>query len=100
MKRALRNAVVLFVMLSGLFAALSASAIDYCLEPGEPSCINSRYSFDDDFSAVRCKREVEGYLRQLGDYVACLQRLQEAQLQKSSMTLAKLNCRMRGALGC
>jgi hypothetical protein len=99
MSRACRNLAVLFVLLTGLFTT-AASAIDYCLEPGEPLCINSRYSFDEEFSALRCKREVESYLRQIGDYAACLERLREAQLQKSSMTLSKLNCRMRGTLGC
>ena len=100
MSRACKNAAVLFVLLSSLFATMAASAIDYCLEPGEPTCINSRYSFDDELSALRCKREVEGYLRQIGEYVTCLERLQEAQLQKSSTTLSKLNCRIRGTLGC
>lgn len=99
MSRACRNAAVLSLLLSLLFAT-AASAIDYCVEPGEPLCINSRYSFDEEFSAVRCKREVETYLRQLGDYAACLERLRDVQLQKSSMTLSKLNCRLRGTLGC
>jgi hypothetical protein len=100
MCRARRNAAVLFVLLTGLLLATAAPAMDYCVEPGEPSCINSRYSFDDELSALRCKREVEGYLRKTGDYVACLERVQEAQLQKSSATLSKLNCRIRGTLGC
>lgn len=91
---------LLFLLFGGVFATTAALAIDYCIEPGEPSCINSRYAFENELSSVRCKREVESYLDQISDYIGCLEHLKELHMQKSSAMLSKLNCRMRGTLTC
>jgi hypothetical protein len=70
------------------------------MEPTEATCLNSRYSFEEELSALRCKRETESYLRQLNEYVGCLERAKETGLQRVAQTLSKLNCRLRGSLGC
>ncbi|MFO1113527.1 MAG: hypothetical protein U1E33_03775 [Rhodospirillales bacterium] len=94
---------VVRLMLS-CFAILSLSspvvAQDECREPNEPTCINSRYAFDDELSAVRCKRELDYYLREIGDFVTCLERRKQTSMQRSTQMLAKLNCRIRGELQC
>ena len=76
------------------------AALDDCHEPSEPSCINFRYAFEDELSAVRCKRELDYYLREIGEFVTCLERKKQTYMQRSTQMLSKLNCRMRGELQC
>lgn len=95
--------IVTPVMLSclGFLSLLSSvAAQDGCHEPNEPTCINSRYAFEDELSAVRCKRELDYYLREIGDFVTCLERKKQTSMQRSTEMLAKLNCRIRGELQC
>lgn len=91
------------IMLSCLVILSLVSPVeaqDECHEPNEPTCINSRYAFEDELSAVRCKRELDYYLREIGEFVTCLERKKQISMQRSTQMLAKLNCRIRGELQC
>lgn len=96
-----RTVVPIMLSCLGLLSlAAPVTAQDECHEPNEPTCINSRYAFDDELSAVRCKRELDYYLREIGDFVTCLERKKQTSMQRSTQMLAKLNCRIRGDLQC
>ena len=96
-----RTVVPIMLSCLGILSLVSpVAAQDECHEPNEPTCINSRYAFEDELSAVRCKRELDYYLREIGDFVTCLERRKQTSMQRSAQMLAKLNCRIRGDLQC
>ncbi|HYN39063.1 MAG TPA: hypothetical protein VES39_07420 [Rhodospirillales bacterium] len=94
------SVLTMLICLGGLALPMAASARDDCREPIEPLCISSRYSFEDELSAIRCKRETDHFLRETAEYVTCLERMKQVHLQLSSQTLSRLNCRLRGQLQC
>ena len=100
MTRIRPGAGVLLVALITVAAAAPANAMEDCIEPSEPSCINSRYSFEEQLTAVRCRRDVDHYLREAGDFANCLEWKKQTIMQRSSQLLSKLNCRIRGELQC
>lgn len=94
------GALILLVALLLVVATAPGEALEDCIEPNEPSCISSRYSFEEQLAAVRCRRDVDYYLREAGEFVNCLERKKQTIMQRSSQLLSKLNCRTRGELQC
>jgi len=85
---------------AGTLVSTRSPAYDVCVASEEPSCIGSRYAFENELSATRCRREVDRYVREIEGYIACLQRVREDYLQRASIIMTRLNCRLHGDLQC
>ena len=94
------GALILLVAVILVVVTAPGEALEDCIEPSEPSCIGSRYSFEEQLAAVRCRRDVDYYLREAGEFVNCLERKKQTIMQRSNQVLSRLNCRIRGELQC
>ena len=85
-------------------APSDALAVSFCLEPSEPYCISSPFTFDDQFSFDQCKRAVERYLEEVAEYQQCTVREANAEVERArtaaNETIKEFNCRAQGNTFC
>lgn len=55
-----------------LLLFLPSSGAAFCFEPSEPYCLFSYGPFNSADEYENCRFEVEGYMRELGEYARCL----------------------------
>ncbi|MGX3010968.1 hypothetical protein ACWIUD_05310 [Helicobacter sp. 23-1044] len=67
------------------------------MQPSEPYCVDSKYTYEDEYRFKSCKREVERYLQDLDKYVVCVANEAQEQAQK---TINKFNCYASGESFC
>jgi hypothetical protein len=69
-----------------------------CYEPDPPWCLNSSLKTDYEFDS--CRSEMESYVREVNNYVRCLDRAQDAAIRESNDAVRRFNCKAKGSSFC
>lgn len=79
------------------FAFNLIHAYSSCLEPSEPYCVSSKYTYENESRFNSCKWEVERYLQELERYAICVANESKEKMQD---TVDKFNCYASGKSYC
>lgn len=95
----------LVVIVAGVFGGGQASAyLGYCSEPTEPSCVDMLGLSRDQFFFDMCRNEIETYLSDIDDYIACrvgeLEDERRDLNRKADEYIERFNCYARGEDFC
>lgn len=55
-----------------LSLAQAAAAQSGCYQPSQPHCLTAYGTFEDEFSFDMCRRDMDGYRREIEDFSNCL----------------------------
>ena len=90
------------VLVTAVALALSpinrTAAYVYCNEPTEPDCQSRSWTFEDEYAFQRCRSEVESFVEETRDYVACLMQAGEEAQDHANDVIDEFNCRARGGI--
>ncbi len=93
----MKRIAALSLCLALIGMAKGSAALNFCVEPREPSCISFKMGDWDDSDFRLCKMEVEGYLRDLSTWQDCVADDANARARKA---VDKFNCYARGQSVC
>lgn len=97
------NSVAVAIFIASSYAS-DALAYGYCSKPSEPHCLDMLSLNRDEFSFSMCRSEVERYLQDVNDYVACVydEAAQEEseQTRKANDAISRFNCYAQGSDFC
>jgi|SaaInlStandDraft_3_1057020.scaffolds.fasta_scaffold99143_1 hypothetical protein len=83
-----------------LLNAGDASALSYCSEPREPSCLLMLGMNRDENQLDWCRSEIEGFVKSTDRYLECLENQlvdqKSEHLKKANESIEKFNCYARG----
>ena len=69
-----------------------------CFEPDPPWCLNGSLKSEYEFES--CRTQMEHYVREVNDYVRCLDRAQDAAIRESNEAVRRFNCKAKGNTFC
>lgn len=52
-----------------------ANAVTLCSAPVSPSCVEMKFTYEEDASVTRCKTDLDKFTKETDEYVACLRGL-------------------------
>lgn len=85
--------MILKFLLFSIALILPATAHAYCSEPSKPYCVDGFNTFTDEFSFDSCVSDMQGYQRDVEDYVSCLQNAAEEATSEYADTVERFNCK-------
>ena len=72
-----------------------------CYKPTIPMCVENYYgNFNSKSDFEMCKMEVENYLRDLQEYIQCLEDEINEAIEEQNKVIKKFNCKARGDSYC
>lgn len=96
----MRKSLILTTLALPLLFPATGQAMLYCSEPDPPSCVDSFYTFDDQSSFDRCRRELQSYLTEVSDYRACLMTAADDSADEATDLVERFNCKAEGNSFC